>query len=97
MTEREFYRYLEEMGYQLRLYTASGRPRKDPALRPPGAKGFFRFHKLGGTGYSLEEILDRIAANYHRRDPFPQEEIEAARAYRAREQPYTKPTGLYAL
>ena len=97
MTEREFYRFLEEMGYQLRLYTASGRPRKDPALRPPGAKGFFRFHKLGGTGYSLDEIRDRIAANYHRRNPFPQEEIDAARAYRAKAQPHAKLTGLHAL
>ena len=64
MTEREFYRQLEQMGYELKLYMESGRPLKYPALGPKGAKGFFRFHKPGGEGYTLEEIRKRISRNY---------------------------------
>ena len=97
VTEREFFGVLEQMGYEIKLNTKSGKPLSAPGLKPPGAKGFFRFHKLGGTGYSLEEIRDRIASNYRRRDPFPQEEIDAAKAYRSRMQPRPKATGLHAL
>ena len=97
MTEREFYRQLEIMGYDIKLYGESGRPLKHPGLRPPGAKGFFRFHKLGGDGYSLDEIRERIAANYHRRNPFPEEEQTEAKKYREQNRSKTKATGLHAL
>ena len=33
-----------------------------PALKPPDAGGYFRFHKLG-EGYSLDEIKERILHN----------------------------------
>ena len=97
MTEREFYRVLETMGYTLKLYGENGKPLKYPALRPPGAKGFFRFHKLAETCYSLPEIQQRIAANFHRKNPFPEEEQEKARAYREETRPKTKAAGLHAL
>ena len=97
MTEREFYSCLEEMGYEIKLYGENGRPLKYPAIRPPGAKGFFRFHKLGGEGYTLDEIRERIAGNYHRRNPFPEDEREEARRYRTDTRPKGKLTGLHAL
>lgn len=97
MTEREFFRILEEMGYTLKLYGENGRPLKYPALRPTGAKGFFRFHKLAESGYSMEDIQQRIAVNYHRKNPFPDAEQEKANEYRTQTRPKTKATGLHAL
>lgn len=97
MTEREFFRTLEEMGYTLKLYGENGRPLKYPAIRPSGAKGFFRFHKLAESGYSLDEIRERIAVNYHRKNPFPEEEQEKAKEYRTIHPLNTKATGLHAL
>ena len=97
VTEQEFYRCLEQMGYDLKLWADNGRPLKYPALRPPGAKGFFRFHKLGGEEYTLDQIRERIAYNYHRRVPFPEEERKAVRAFREKNQPPLKATGLRAL
>ena len=97
VTEQEFYRCLEQMGYELKLWAENGRPLKYPALRPPGAKGFFRFHKLGGEEYTLDEIRERIAYNYHRRVPFPEGEQEAVRAFREQNRPRVKATGLHAL
>ena len=99
VTEQEFFRVMEEMGYRFKIYAESGKPLKYPALRPPGAKGFFRFHKLGGNGYTLEEILDRVASNYRRRQPFPEEEQEKAKEYREQVKPKIKEKakGLHAL
>ena len=97
VTEQEFYRCLEQMGYELKLWANNGRQLKYPALRPPGAKGFFRFHKLGGKDYTLDEIRERIAYNFHRRVPFPKEEREAVRVFREQNRPYVKATGLRAL
>lgn len=97
MTDREFYHNLEQMGYEMKLYTENGRPLKYPALRPPGAKGFFRFHKLGGEEYTLEQIRQRIANNFRRQLPFPADEQEAVRTYRTQNRPQTKTTGLHAL
>lgn len=58
-TEQQFIRVLQEMGYKLNTRTSKGEPLKYPSLSPPGAKGAFRFHKLG-AGYALDEIKDRI-------------------------------------
>ena len=97
VTAPEFFRSLERMGYELSLYDSDGRPLRCPALRPPGAEGFFGFHKLGGREYTLEEILERVADNYRRRVPFPESERRILRAYRERYQPRGKASGLYAL
>ena len=58
-TERDFLRVMGEMGYQLKTRGKGGKPLKYPALKPPDAGGYFRFHKLG-KGYSLDEIKERI-------------------------------------
>ena len=97
-TEQQFIRTLQEMGYQLNTRTSKGAPLKYPSLRPPGAKGPFRFHKLG-AGYSLEEIKDRIYENVRRKVPFPEAERDAAKHKRQQHGfvPYEKPKGLRAL
>ena len=97
VTEEEFWRALEQMGYELSLRDADGRPCRYPALRPPGAENFFTFHKLGGREYELEAIMERIAGNYRRRLPFPEEEKRLVRAYREKLYPEIKTGGLHAL
>ena len=74
----------------------NGKVFKYPAIRPPGAKGFFRFHKLG-EGFALDEILDRVNKNYRRTLPFPEEEQEKVRRYREKTRPKAKLKGLHAL
>ena len=97
VTEREFYRNMEKMGYEFRLFDENGRPSRQPALRPPGAQYFCRFRRLDREGYMPEEIRMRVAENYHRRDPFPEEDREKVRQHRAETQPREKPTGLKAV
>ena len=96
VTREEFFRYMEELGYEFKLRGDSGALLKYPALRPSGAKGFFRFHKLG-AGYALEEVLDRVLSNYRRQVPFPEEEKERFRRYREQTKPKEKAKGLYGL
>ena len=96
LTEREFLEFLENMGYEIKRYTDLGKPLKYPALKPPGAKGFFRFHKLG-EGYALEDISERILRNYRRKTPFPEDEMREFWSYRKNSSPKRKLKGLHAL
>lgn len=97
-TEQGFIRTMQEMGYQFKTRRADGERLKYPALKPPGAKGFFRFHRLG-DGYDLDEIIDRVYENMRKRVPFPEAEQEAAS--RLRQEMWSHPTmkckGLRAL
>ena len=95
-TERDFLRVLGEMGYQVKTHGKDGKPLKYPALKPPDAKGYFRFHKLG-EGYTLEEIRGRILRNIHKQAPFPETVHCLPRRYRTRGKPRPKVTGLRAL
>ena len=95
-TERDFIRVMTEMGYEFKTRTKNGEPLKYPALKPPGAKGYFRFHKLG-AGYSLEEVKDRILQNIQKQVPFPEVEHRPPHRYRLRGKPRKKLTGLQAL
>ena len=95
-TERDFIRVMTEMGYEFKTRTRDGEPLKYPALKPPGAKGYFRFHKLG-TGYSLEEVKSRILRNIRKEVPFPEAEHRPPRRYRLRGKPRKKFAGLQAL
>ena len=95
-TQRDFLRVMTEMGYEFKTRAKDGQPLKYPALKPPGAKGYFRFHKLG-TGYSLEEIKKRILQNIRKEVPFPEAEHHPPRRYRLRGKPRKKLTGLQAL
>lgn len=52
---------------------SNGERLKCSALKPPGGKGLFRFHRLG-EGYTLDEVIDRIYQNSRRQIPFPEAE-----------------------
>lgn len=95
-TERDFLRVMGEMGYQLKIRGKGGKPLKYPALKPPDAGGYFRFHKLG-KGYSLDEIKERILHNLQKQVPFPEVVHRPPRRYRMRGNPRKKITGLRAL
>ena len=95
-TERDFLRVMGEMGYQLKTRGKGGKPLKYPALKPPDAGGYFRFHKLG-EGYSLEQIKERILHNLQKQAPFPEVVHHPPRRYRVRGKPRKKVTGLRAL
>ena len=95
-TERDFLRVLGEMGYQVKTHGKDGKPLKYPALKPPDAKGYFRFHKLG-EDYTLEEIRGRILRNIHKQTPFPEPARRPPRRYRTQGKPRPKVTGLRAL
>jgi len=96
VTSDEFFARMSEKGYEIKVRSDSGSLLKYPAIRPPDAARFFRFHKLG-AGFALDEILDRVADNYRRKLPFPEEEQEEVKRYREKTQPREKPTGLRAL
>ena len=98
LTEQDFIRLITEMGYTLHTRTPTGKPLKYPSIHPPGAKGNFRFHKLG-QGYSLDEIKERIYQNVRRKIPFPEAERRHRGTYRCRGsfQKRRKITGLQAL
>ncbi len=85
-----------EMGYQLKTRGKGSKPLKYPALKPPDAGGYFRFHKLG-EGYSLEQIKERILQNLQKQVPFPEAVHHPPRRYRVRGKPRKKVTGLRAL
>ncbi len=95
-TERDFLRVMGEMGYQLKTRGKGGKPLKYPALKPPDAGGYFRFHKLG-EGYSLDEIKERILHNLQKQVPFPEAVHCPPRRCRVRGKPRKKVTGLRAL
>ena len=95
-TERDFLRVLGEMGYQIKTHGKDGKPLKYPALKPPDAEGYFRFHKLG-EGYTLEEIRARILRNIHKQPPFPELVHHPSRRYQVRGKLRPKVTGLRAL
>jgi len=84
------------MSYEFKTRAKDGQPLKYPALKPPDAKGYFRFHKLG-EGYSLDEINKRILQNIRKQVPFPEIEHKPPRRYLLRGRPRKKLTGLQAL
>lgn len=96
LTESEFYDALEEMGYELKLFAASGKELQRPSLRPKGSERFFRFDRLG-EDYSLDEISNRILENIRRKDPFPEETMDTVRKYRSSHPPKCKAGGLARL
>ena len=96
LTEREFFREMEEMGYEFKLYSSKGEPLMRPSLRPKGSQRYFRFDRLG-EDYALDEIRDRILENIRRGVPFPETEQENLRRYREQHPPHPKAKGLAAL
>lgn len=68
--EAEFVKLMTEMGYEFKTRGEDGKRLKYPALRPLGAKGYFRFHKLGEE-YELDRVLQRVQDNWLKKEPFP--------------------------
>lgn len=96
LTEREFFAFLEKLGYEFKLYTKSGKELERPSLKPKGAERFFRFDRLGEE-YSLDEIRERILENIRREVPFPEEDRKKIVQYRREHPPHTKAKGIAAL
>ena len=97
-TMRDFYRVMEQMGYQLKLYTKSGSLLKHPVAIPPGGTKGVRLDRLG-YDYTLDGITDRILRNMRKQVPFPEAERQHRGKYRYRGsfRKYPKATGFRAL
>ena len=80
LTEREFFRHLEEMGYEFKLRSSKGEELLRPSLKPKDAQRFFRFDRLG-EGYDLEEIRYRILENIRREPVIPEENVAFVSRY----------------
>ena len=94
ITWRDFEKALSERGYSLKLFTESGAPLKHPGIKPEGAKGYFRLHKLG-RAYELDNLKNRILRNYFTEDytPRPKRRVRFKGNYRNRR----KVSGLRAM
>ena len=97
-TMRDFYRVMEQMGYQLKLHTKSGGLLKHPVAIPPGGTKGVRLDRLG-YDYTLDGITDRILRNMRKQAPFPEVEKQHRGKYRLRGsfRKYPKATGFRAL
>lgn len=95
-TEHQFLENLKSMGYELKFTGVNGTELKYPALKPCGAKGFFRFHKLA-AGYDYESLLNRVYDNFRIEYPFPDEKAKKVCNYKGTFKPYKKQTGFKAL
>ena len=99
ITREEFIAFMRKAGYEFKLYKENGEPLERPGLKPPGAKGYFRFNKLG-EGYDLEEIDRRILKNLQRKPAFSEAERKEVKQYRSFQSPpvyYPRKSSLYRL
>ena len=98
MTTKDFYENLESLGYELKLYTQDGKWLSYPSLKPPGAKGFFRFHKLS-KGYDLDTIEQRVWRNGYPKHEYFNKEERLIQDYRRDNPPpfYRKHSSLYRM
>ena len=81
VTEQQFWKNLEQMGYTLRLYTQSGEMRKHPSILAPGAKKAQRLDNLG-EGYDYEDIIDRILRNYRTKPLVDVPKVQKPKTYK---------------
>ena len=97
-TMRDFYRVMEQMGYQLKLYTKSGSLLKHPVAIPPGGTKGVRLDRLG-YDYTIDGITDRILRNMRKQVPFTEAEKRHRGKYRLQGsfRKYPKATGFRAL
>ena len=61
-SEKDFAKTMKELGYEFKFFRQDGSFLEHPGLKPPGAKGYFRFRGLG-PDYDYEVIKRRIVAN----------------------------------
>lgn len=67
LTERQFFRHLEEKGYEIKMG-------KDISVRPQGKERFVRFMRNFGEEYSIENIRRRILSQYIPEKPLAEPE-----------------------
>lgn len=67
LTERQFFRHLEEKGYEIKIG-------KDISVRPQGKERFVRLMRNFGEEYSLENIRRRILSQYIPERPLAEQE-----------------------
>lgn len=81
-TWRDFEKALSQRGYSIKIYSESGAPLKHPGIKPDGAKGYFRLHKLG-RAYELDSLKSRILRNYFTEDypPRPKRRVRFKGSY----------------
>lgn len=61
-SEREFAKTMKDLGYEFKLFKSDGSYLEHPGIKPPGAKGYFRFRSLG-SDYEFDTIRRRIIEN----------------------------------
>ena len=96
LTEQQFFRFLQDAGYEFKFYSKTGEPIERPSLKPQSSERFFRFDRLG-EDYSLEEIRERILENDRRMLPFTEEDLKEIYRYRAEHPPKVKHKGIAGL
>ena len=67
LTERQFFRHLEEKGYEIKMG-------KDISVRPQGKERFVRLMRNFGEEYSIENIRRRILSQYNPEKPLAEPE-----------------------
>ena len=67
LTEKQFFRYLEEKGYEIKMG-------KDISVRPQGKERFVRLMRNFGEEYSIENIRRRILSQYIPEKPLAEPE-----------------------
>ena len=67
LTERQFFRHLEEKGYEIKIG-------KDISVRPQGKERFVRLMRNFGEEYSIENIRRRILSQYIPEKPLAEPE-----------------------
>lgn len=72
MTERQFFHFLREMGYEIKIG-------KDISVRPQGKERFFRLARNLGEPYSIEGIRKRILSQTRPERPAPRPEGKRCR------------------
>ncbi len=61
-TQKQFADAMRDMGYEFKLFKKDGSYLEHPGIKPPGAKGYFRFRSLG-RNYEFDAIIKRIIRN----------------------------------
>ena len=96
LTEQEFFKHLEESGYEFKFYSEKGTLLERPSLKPMNSERFFRFDRLG-EDYSLEEIRYRILENMERTVQFTDDDVCEAREYVKEHPPKKKEKGFMGM
>ena len=61
-SEKQFAATMKELGYEFKFFKKDGSYLEHPGIKPPGAKGYFRFRSLGPE-YEYDAIRRRIIEN----------------------------------